>query len=64
MAQGILLWKRYKFKLTEIIKESMANLKLYTQEDGILENACPAKDYIAEFNTTVTRTDQEVYLLW
>ena len=64
MAQGIILWKRYKHKLTDIIKDFIDNLKLYSYEDGLLENACPAKDYIAEFNATVIRTDEEVYLLW
>lgn len=64
MAEGILLWKRYKQKMAERVQEFLENLKLYSQENGILENACPSQDYISEFNSTVIRTDEEVYVLW
>ena len=47
-----------------MIKEFVENLKLYSHENGNLENACPAKDYIDEFNKTVIRTDEQVYILW
>lgn len=50
--------------MAERVKEFLENLKLYSQENGILENACPSQDYISEFNTTVIRTDEEVYVLW
>ena len=50
--------------MSERMKEFLDNLKLYNQENGILENACPANDFISEFNTTVIRTDEEVYVLW
>ena len=64
MIEGVLLWKRYKSKLSRMIKEFIENLKLYSQENVHLENACPAQDYIDEFNNTVTRTDEQVYILW
>lgn len=64
MIEGVLLWKRYKSKLSRMIQEFLENLKLYSQESGQLENACPAKDYIDEFNNTVTKTDEQVYILW
>lgn len=64
MIEGVLLWKRYKNRLSQMIREFVENLKLYSQENGQLENACPAKDYIDEFNRTVIRTDEQVYILW
>ena len=64
MIEGVLLWKRYKSRLSHMIKEFVENLKLYSHENGNLENACPAKDYIDEFNKTVILTDEQVYILW
>lgn len=50
--------------MSERVREFVDNLKLYSQENGHLENACPAQDYISEFNRTVIKTDEEIYVLW